>query len=669
MTGELEFSIEARPDFLVNGTRLRPLLATPLELLHSRLSSSCPVRGFPTARRPEGFPGLEVSWVALLTIAQKTTLDPVPSYFNGRRLLLGLHTTLQLVKALNEIVLWHIVESPSTGCLCSMGCLEPREYDKLQSVTFQDLTLRRHVISMCEREQASLALDLSNTPNLTDAVLDLSEERWQHKSLEPNQEGLPHTSLTFESPESASFDSDMLSISSFSQEVQTGPLNEDDELTPIVIKVLDRLLADFYTSLKPICTPSDGRCSSSNTGGSSNCGTGGPFATRETASGSGPVRRRLLPQQDTEDFEEDDLQKPPKKRQKQPQETPQQKNFACPFWTSSPVQHRGCFSHSLTTVSRVKQHLFRKHVIKFYCQRCMSIFETSEEHSSHVMQPPLSMCTPNPGASLDGISPEQGRELSRKSKQKGISDADKWFEIWEMLFPGRSRPNSPYIDAQLTAGCAMFQEYVVLAGPDLIVQAVESSSAISMSHATEDGRREVLRRVISAGLRSLVDDWSYSRERRLNATQTGVSPSDEGGDDSGSRAIPSVTTVNSATNSSAVIFSRVSEDSSSRLPCLLENQSTSRPRMPVDEEVKGTEDRITSEVVQHGATVNHESSINPPNTASPTRESQETISTGDLCFTDFSSFNDIDLESFTPTEFQPELWPDSLDFWKLSGME
>jgi hypothetical protein len=50
---------------------------------------------------------------------------------------------------------------------------------------------------------------------------------------------------------------------------------------------------------------------------------------------------------------------------------------------------------------------------------------------------------------LDGISYQQRSRLSRKSTPNATKE-DQWFAIWDILFAAHPRPNTVYMDIDLT---------------------------------------------------------------------------------------------------------------------------------------------------------------------------------------------------------------------------
>ncbi|KAH8780531.1 hypothetical protein F5882DRAFT_259698, partial [Hyaloscypha sp. PMI_1271] len=123
--------------------------------------------------------------------------------------------------------------------------------------------------------------------------------------------------------------------------------------------------------------------------------------------------------------------------------------FACPFRKHDPQKysihsHRVCALTSWDTIARVKEHLYRIHKAAPYCKRCWKVFESEELLDSHATVPASSICEAMPGYPPEGVTPKQVAELRSKAKPYSKqNEADRWKEIFRLLFPGATVP-SPY---------------------------------------------------------------------------------------------------------------------------------------------------------------------------------------------------------------------------------
>ena len=177
------------------------------------------------------------------------------------------------------------------------------------------------------------------------------------------------------------------------------------------------------------------------------------------------------------------------------------KFLACPFWKQDPDRHWQCFLKRLNTISYVKQHLARRHTPEFYCQRCFAILSDEPRFNTHVLH---AQCVRGPTARLDGILPQQSRQLSRKCKG---SIEQQWFSIWDILFPGEQRPSSVYIDSDQSEDFCLFREFSQRDGLDVLLDELRANGLAIQPGITEEDLRDTLRR----GLDSMFEHFRIGR--------------------------------------------------------------------------------------------------------------------------------------------------------------
>lgn len=141
--------------------------------------------------------------------------------------------------------------------------------------------------------------------------------------------------------------------------------------------------------------------------------------------------------------------------------------LACPFHKKNPrkycIQHdlaesskkheyRSCEGPGFTSIQRLKEHLKRKHY-PVQCDRCYAIFPGSDRAKcvtaleAHRQQP--IPCERGQSDLKEGISDAKWAQLEKKKtvkQSKESSRIEKYWEIWDILFPGVTRPNNPWYD-------------------------------------------------------------------------------------------------------------------------------------------------------------------------------------------------------------------------------
>ncbi|ROV91306.1 hypothetical protein VSDG_07786 [Cytospora chrysosperma] len=132
------------------------------------------------------------------------------------------------------------------------------------------------------------------------------------------------------------------------------------------------------------------------------------------------------------------------------------------------------------------------------------------------------MCEYMPSAKPAGIDKDMAKELHKKSKYTH-SEEDKWFSIWDIIFPRTSRPSSPYIDDRLSEDASQLEELISNQWPSIIASVIAEAQ---ITGVPVDVDRLRLQHVLSATFARLTDQFSAERERGMSAlASTSRSPS------------------------------------------------------------------------------------------------------------------------------------------------
>ncbi|KAH7130908.1 hypothetical protein EDB81DRAFT_807669 [Dactylonectria macrodidyma] len=144
------------------------------------------------------------------------------------------------------------------------------------------------------------------------------------------------------------------------------------------------------------------------------------------------------------------------------EECPSGRFFACPFYKLDPVRHYRCLEkYKLKRYSDVKQHILRCHVLEgfYYCDQCLTIWESSEPWEAHVNG---DECRGTTGPQhhlaesplLDGLLPGEADCL--EPTPRGLSDWQRWYRMWEQIFPGHEPPASPLVEHGIAEPARLF---------------------------------------------------------------------------------------------------------------------------------------------------------------------------------------------------------------------
>ena len=233
---------------------------------------------------------------------------------------------------------------------------------------------------------------------------------------------------------------------------------------PAVTRLLERLFSRLGSSIRTCHTNGQGE---SNVTSSSRAD--------QRTDGSSSRQPRLSRKRKAEDYERDQGDdeeegnigsRPSTKNENQEPE----KLLACPFSKFNPRKYRGCYKYTLRDISRVKQHLRRCHGIPKYCPSCYGIFSSEKARDDHIRGRNCQNLAP---VDFDCVSEEQRKLLEQRvSKSKGT--VENWYTIYEILFPGAPRPNSPYIEVVLSEQLRELQDFTASEGPQIVNELIQA---------------------------------------------------------------------------------------------------------------------------------------------------------------------------------------------------
>jgi hypothetical protein len=87
----------------------------------------------------------------------------------------------------------------------------------------------------------------------------------------------------------------------------------------------------------------------------------------------------------------------------------------------------------------LRQHLKRRHEVPINCPKCSQIFQSELQRDEHIY---LDTCQKMPRKSWEGVTEFQKRQLAKRSP-KQVNTKERWYIIWDILFPGVGRPSTP----------------------------------------------------------------------------------------------------------------------------------------------------------------------------------------------------------------------------------
>ncbi|KAK3343495.1 hypothetical protein B0T25DRAFT_554469 [Lasiosphaeria hispida] len=186
------------------------------------------------------------------------------------------------------------------------------------------------------------------------------------------------------------------------------------------------------------------------------------MSRKRRRTGSDERARKAVGGWDGEDEDEEEEMKDPSP----PGSGEPQQLLACPFHKRDSVKYgiqhgnsgsgkkhkyRACTGPGFKSIQRLKEHLKRVHS-PVQCERCHEIFPGTDraaclarlaEHRKMNVS-----CELGDPSKKEGIDEAQWAALDKQNRRKNQEThrVEKWFEIWDVLFPGVVRPESPWHD-------------------------------------------------------------------------------------------------------------------------------------------------------------------------------------------------------------------------------
>lgn len=118
-----------------------------------------------------------------------------------------------------------------------------------------------------------------------------------------------------------------------------------------------------------------------------------------------------------------------------------ERTFGCPYYKHDPSQHKWCMMRqTLTAVNYVKQHIRRHHQQPIHCPVCGDTFKTKITRDEHIKEGSCELRE----FTHEGLTQYELEALDRVSRR--VTQSERWNQIWDILFPGEPRPDSPYVD-------------------------------------------------------------------------------------------------------------------------------------------------------------------------------------------------------------------------------
>lgn len=201
------------------------------------------------------------------------------------------------------------------------------------------------------------------------------------------------------------------------------------------------------------------------------------------------------------------------------------KLLACPYYKYDPGRYsernvdekgyRGCSSCYTTTISRLKQHLYRVHRRPdHYCNLCFEIFHSEQALKEHNSQRPC--CEMKEAKFQEKMTKDQ--ESAIKRRQPGKDRSQTWYYIFRILFPDAVIPQTPYAEDLSPAAAQDFVKYFQHQAPKMLSDLVRSgySGLISLRHEEQ----RILDAVLDSAVSELIHRFQSSHDQPSESSST-----------------------------------------------------------------------------------------------------------------------------------------------------
>ncbi|KAK4449699.1 hypothetical protein QBC34DRAFT_404678 [Podospora aff. communis PSN243] len=193
--------------------------------------------------------------------------------------------------------------------------------------------------------------------------------------------------------------------------------------------------------------------------------------------------------------------------------------LACPFWKYDTQRFGICFHIQIDTISRLKQHLVRRHTAGPCCPRCEEEFNTEIELHVHLIE---GTCNHSLRGRIAGLTPNKRLQLVKRSPPR-LTRAEQWFRVFDILFPGVPRPESPYLDDPPPPEVLSFAEFSSTRGPSIIQKIlVDRESGVS-----RDVHGNNFAQAITQAMDTIFDTWQKEKFHEIRVEESAVESSND----------------------------------------------------------------------------------------------------------------------------------------------
>ncbi|KAI0549838.1 hypothetical protein F4679DRAFT_544855 [Xylaria curta] len=187
-------------------------------------------------------------------------------------------------------------------------------------------------------------------------------------------------------------------------------------------------------------------------------GSSGPsYASQKTSSQSTSGSTNKGPDSHRREWGRDrgNNNQPPQRQKKQQSESSNSRfSFGCPFYFHDKEEHQSCLNYKLKRIGDVRQHIWRFHVQPSHCPRCGIVFPNDINYAQRDTHERQRTCeVTNDVRRCSGATSDQLASMNNAATHRCSSTEERWYVIFEIMFPNAERPPSPYVDIRREWSC------------------------------------------------------------------------------------------------------------------------------------------------------------------------------------------------------------------------
>lgn len=116
-------------------------------------------------------------------------------------------------------------------------------------------------------------------------------------------------------------------------------------------------------------------------------------------------------------------------------------SLACPYYKEDKYKHQVCLvKNEFESIEDIKQHLYVDHRQPVSCPVCQGRFATYILRNNHLRN---ERCQPSGLPVAEGLTEQQVDDMSTVN-ELSESQENAWFRLWNIVFPDKNRPASPF---------------------------------------------------------------------------------------------------------------------------------------------------------------------------------------------------------------------------------